>query len=131
MRASIQSKILLFFALILAISFAVAVVLSVTTQRSNLSNSVKQQLMTNTKLLDLIIRNTMLAGEADIMSSTLESIQSIDDFEEVNIYRIDGSVAFSDVETTENERSLVMRNSGFARALEELVPVSVQLTDRR
>ncbi len=131
MRVSVQAKLLLLISLMLTVSFAAAILLSISTQRSNLSRSVEEQLATNTKLLDLIIRNTMLAGEADIMASTLKSIQSLEEFEEVGICRIDGSIAFSDEASTGSERSLIMERSGFTQALNDATPVSVRLPKER
>jgi methyl-accepting chemotaxis protein len=127
MRISIRSKILILVFVVLAVSFSSAILLSIATQRNNLTDTIENQLATNTRLLDLVIRNTMLAGEASVMSSTLENIQSTEDFEEVVVYRIDGSVAFSDEMSSEAERSLVMQRPGFSDALENAEPASNQL----
>jgi methyl-accepting chemotaxis protein len=127
MRFSIRLKLLLFLVLLLVISFAVASVISVITQRSNLTLAIEDQLKADTRLLDLVIRNTMLAGEAQIMISTLQNIQATGDFEEVVVYRTDGSLAFSDVVSSENEKTLIMQRSGFAQALETAEPVTARV----
>lgn len=127
MRLSIRIKLLVFLIVLLALSFSVATLLSVITQRQNLTSTIEDQLVTDTRLLDLVIRNTMLAGEAQIMNTTLQNIQETEDFEEIAVYRTDGSVAFSDIVSTEAEKELVMQRSGFTQALESAEPVAVRL----
>ena len=127
-RFSIQFKLLFVITGLLVLAIVISVVISVVTQRRNLNRSVEDALLTNTKLLDLVLRNTMLAGEVSTMVNNLESFQEIEDFEEIKIFRSDGSVAFSEIEGSEAERQAILNNENFKKVLETEKPVSVQLT---
>ena len=126
-RYSIQAKLLTLTLSILLFSFFASIFLSVVMQRYSLRKSVNRQLVTTTSLLDLVIRNTMLAGEASIMRNTLSSIQSLEDFEALAIFRTDGSLAFSEGETTGQDRQIVLQNPHFQKALKTGSPASIQL----
>ena len=95
---SIRTQLLLITLGVLFASFAVAVTISLTSQRSNLTRSARGQILTSTKMIDAMLRSSMLAGDPSIMESTLEGLRDIEEFERIEIFSIDGNVAFSDDE---------------------------------
>jgi adenylate cyclase len=96
---SVRVKVisLIFFALLLIV--AASLVFSVNSQRSNLLSATGRTLLTNTEMLNRVIRNIMVKGEAPIAVDTMTSLAQIQEFSEIRIYRTDGSNAFSDYAT--------------------------------
>ena len=105
---SIRLKII--SVVILSLLLTILVILYVTTknQRDNLLLANEKTLTTSTAMLNVTIRNIMLNGEAPIAVRTVENLQTIQDIEEIEIYRTDGSRAFHDYMTLE----IVNRNLG-------------------
>ena len=126
-RISIQFKLFLILFIILVLSFVLTIAISVFNQNNVLSRAMESQLVTNTKLLDLVIRNIMLNGETSIMINTIRSLQNIGDFDEIRVYRIDGSIAFTDETTTAEEELLIRENVDFQTVLNTGKPVTVKL----
>ena len=130
-RVSIQLKFFLRIIFILAFSFTLTILFYVFTQRDSLTRAVEEELATNTQILDLIIRNVMLSGETSIMINSITSLQSVENFEEILIYRIDGSTAFSEEEGNPEEIDLIRENVHFQKALDTEDSVSAMLSDSR
>ena len=101
MKLSIQLKIVSVIVLVLLAGTATSVYVTVTNQRANLLEATERTLSVNTELLNLTIRNIMLSGEAPIAVRTMASLQTVEQFEEIAIYRTDGSVAFNNYTTVD------------------------------
>jgi adenylate cyclase len=96
---SIRVKIISLIFLVLLLIVAVSLYISVDNQRRNLLEATQRTLFTNTELLNRVIRNIMINGEAPIAVNTMSSLAEIPEFQEIRIYRVDGSNAFNDYAT--------------------------------
>lgn len=96
---SIRVKIVSLISLVLLLIMAVSLYVSVTTQRNNLLDATQSTLFTNTDMLNRVIRNIMINGEAPIAVDTMKSLSEIPQFQEIRIYRVDGTNAFNDYAT--------------------------------
>lgn len=101
MFSSIQAKIVTAIVLVLAISLGGATVLSLQNQRSNLLEARRQDVANNSSTLNTSVRNVMLAGEAPIAVNLLEDLSEAPGFDTLEVYRRDGTLAFSDFSTLE------------------------------
>lgn len=99
MLSSIQAKIVTAIVLVLALSLGGATVLSVRSQRTNLLDARRQELANNSATLNTSVRNVMLAGEAAIAVNLLEDLSAAPEFETLEVYRRNGTLAFSDYVT--------------------------------
>ena len=99
MAFSIRTKLLILMLGVLSLSFAIAVSVSLVSQRRNMTTSAQERLLTNTRMLDTMLRNTMLAGDPTILETTLDGLRELDAFETIDIYRVDGSVAFTNLDS--------------------------------
>ena len=141
MRFPIQLKIVSVIVLVLLAGTAASVYVTVSSQRANLLEAAERTLSVNTELLNISIRNIMLAGEAPIAVRTMAGLAALDQFEEIAIYRVDGSVAFNDYapvdfvnsyqdrvrfdRTPRVERAMI-ENPSFRAVLETNTPVQVE-----
>ena len=108
MLSTIQAKIVTAIVLVLVIGVSGATVFSIRTQRTNLLEAQQQELANNSNTLNISVRNVMLAGEAPVAVSLLQDLSEAPGFDALEIYRRDGSIAFSDLSTLEE----VNRNLG-------------------
>ena len=100
-KVSIRVKIISLIVLSLLVTILVILYVSTNNQRENLLLANEKTLTTSTAILNVTIKNIMLSGEAPIAVRTLEGLQKIQDIEELEIYRTDGSRAFHDYKTLE------------------------------
>jgi len=143
---SIRLKII--SVVVLSLILTIVVILYVTTknQRDNLLFAHEKTLTTSTAILNVTIRNIMLNGEAPIAVRTLKNLQTIQDIEELEIYRVDGNRAFHDYETldvvnrnlgksvfkkTERQEHKTFDNDHFRDVLDTSVPKRVELRNMR
>ncbi|HAK46537.1 MAG TPA: hypothetical protein DCO79_11550 [Spirochaeta sp.] len=96
---SIQVKVISVLLIILAVSVTFSIYFSVLNQRNNLLEASQQTLALNTQVLNHTIRNIMLSGEAPLANQTMGDLRQMEEFIEYEIYRRDGSLAFSNYET--------------------------------
>ncbi|MBI9101807.1 MAG: Hpt domain-containing protein [Spirochaetales bacterium] len=96
---SIQVKLISAILIILALSVFLSIYFTITNQKNNLLDASQQTLSMNTQVLNHTIRNIMLSGEAPLANRTMRDLREMDDFLEYDIYRRDGSLAFSNYET--------------------------------
>ena len=97
-------------------------------------------------MLNNVVRNIMLAGEAPIAQKTLDDLKRINRFEDLEIYRVDGSNAFNDNETidlvneyvgerwfepTDRSTFRTIDSEGFAMVLESNTPATIEWTEDR
>lgn len=100
-KVSIRVKIITVIVLSLLVTILVILYVSTSNQRENLLLANEKTLTTSTAMLNVTIKSLMLSGEAPLAVQTLEGLQKIQDIEELEIYRTDGSRAFHDYETLE------------------------------
>ena len=143
---SIRYKIIASIIAVLSVSIIASIVITTENQRRNLLDTATQTLTVNTDMLNQVIRNIMLSGEAPIATRTLNSIKELDSFEEVEIYRTSGEVAFSDYKTvdfvnefqdkvmfdyTDRSETMIADNEAFQMVLESNTPVVRELKDTK
>jgi signal transduction histidine kinase len=143
---SIQIKIVGIIVLVLLAGTAATLIVTVNNQRNDLLQSTERTLSLNTEILNTVIRNIMLSGEAPIATRTMDGLRQIEEFESVAIYRASGTAAFSDfatidfvnerlgkIEFKQTPRAAVSRidNPNFNRVAESHTPVTVRLFDSR
>ncbi len=66
---SVQFKIILAVAAIMIVGIAAAITVSTVNQRNNLINAARNTLAVNTEMLNVTVRNLMLAGEAQVAAA--------------------------------------------------------------
>ena len=96
---SIQTKVILTVMAVLAVSIAMLMFITLRNQRNNLLEQQFNNLVTNNTMLTAMIRNVMLDGEAPLAVGTLNDLKEIPEYEELEIYRRSGQIAFSDYST--------------------------------
>ncbi len=143
---SINVKVVSIIIAILGASVAVSILISVRNQRTNLLDETEKNLTVNSAILNNVVRNIMLSGEAPIARSTLRDLKNIQEFDDIEIYRTDGTNAFSDAETielvneyigedyftgTERAEKRTIDTEGFQRTLESNTPVAIESPDER
>ncbi|MFW5688096.1 MAG: ATP-binding protein [Spirochaetota bacterium] len=110
---SIQAKVVLVIILVLSVSVAASITITVTSQREAFLDETSRNLAATSSIINNVVRNTMIVGEAPITIQTIQDIQGIGDFQEITIYRRDGTTAFHD-ETTIREVNTILGREGFA-----------------
>ena len=138
---SINLKVVSMTIIILALAVALSIVITVRNQRASLLTETQTNLTITSNMLNRVIRNIMLSGEAPIAQRTLEDIKGIDEFTELEIYRVDGNSAFSDDETielvnefvearwfelTDRSEAKQISSDGFNTALSTNTPVAIE-----
>ncbi len=98
---SIQVKIISLITFILLLTIVIVLIFTVDNQTNNLFEVTERNLSTNTAMLNTVIRNIMLNGEAPIAVNTMNDLRELKEFEEITIYRIDGTNAFNDYSTVD------------------------------
>jgi class 3 adenylate cyclase len=96
---SIRTKVVLLIIASLLVTILAIAFISTNNQRGNLLAQNEKTLTTSTSMLNLTIRNLMLNGEAPIAVNTLSDLQKVQDLDDVEIFRVDGSRAFHDYAT--------------------------------
>ena len=145
-RRSIQFRIAFGLIFILILSVSLSIVLTTSNQRANLLDASQRTLAVNNEMLNATIRNIMLSGEAPIANKTIEDFRNISGFLEFELYRIDGTTAFSDFDTLEfvnqyqdkvmfdstprREESLI-NSAGFQTVLKNKTPVIIRNDELR
>ncbi|MBI9099084.1 MAG: Hpt domain-containing protein [Spirochaetaceae bacterium] len=139
---SIQYKIIAAIISVLTVSIITSIIITTENQKRNLIATATQTLAVNTDMLNQVIRNIMLSGEAPIATGTLKSIKGLEGFEEVEIYRTNGEVAFSDYKTvdfvngfqdkiifdyTERTEEMMVNNEAFQQVLNSNSPLVREL----
>ena len=95
---SIQTKTVTIISLIMLIAIIITVIFMVYNQRNNLLESKERNLSDSIANLNSVLYNIMINGQAPIAVNTLKSYQSNGSFQEIVIYRGDGTIAFNDYE---------------------------------
>lgn len=97
--SSIQFKVVSIIIIILLAAISTTLILTISDHKSELIQSTEQTLSVNTGILNSVIRNIMLTGEAPLAKQTMEELKSLPFLDEVDLYRVDGSRAFTDFNT--------------------------------
>lgn len=98
-RLSIQLKILSLIIITLIITMVLVLTLTIRNQQTSLLTANNRNLANNTEMLNNVIRNIMLSGEAPVAVGTMRDLKAMNAFTELSIYRTDGSNAFNDYST--------------------------------
>ncbi len=146
-RVSIQLKILAGIVAVLLLSVSLSIVISVANQRTALLDVSQRDVRITNEILNAVIRNIMLDGEAPLAVSTIEDLQQVPGVDQLQIYRRDGSVAFSDFETldfvnefqnfmmfdeTPRQEDVPVSQAAFQRSVNSSTPQVVEsIEDRR
>jgi hypothetical protein len=143
---SIRFKVVLTIILVLLVTVSISIFLTVTNQQSSLLSAMRNNLTVNNGILNNVIKNIMLSGEAPIANKTMSDLKTMPEFKEIEIYRIDGTVAFNDYSTVEavnNFQNMMMfeetprsdfkmiDDSNFQNVLESNTPQYVELLNSR
>lgn len=147
MKFSIQLKIVSVIVLVLLAGTAASVYITTDNQRRNLLESAERLLSVNTDILNITIRNLMIAGQAPIAKDTMAGLQTgVSQLEEIAIYRVDGSIAFNDYQTldfvnsyqedevfprTERVERVVLDSPQFQEVLATNSPVKVESVEKK
>lgn len=99
MKVSLQVKIVSLILVILLFSVSFSISFALNNQKDNLLDAAQQTLAVNTGVLKATITNIMLNGEAPLANRTMADLRNLSSFLEYEIYRTDGSLAFSDFDT--------------------------------
>ena len=141
---SIQFKIITAIIAVLLVSIVASIIITTENQKRNLLSTARSTLSVNTEMLNQVIRSIMLSGEAEIATKTLQSIKGLEEFEEVEIYRSNGFVAFSDYNTvdfvndfqnkvqfdyTDRSESMMIDNEAFQKVINSNTPFVRELTE--
>ena len=139
---SIRVKVISAIIAVLVLSVGVSIYITVTNQRSNLLEETRKNLTVTSEILNTVIRNIMLSGEAPIATGTMADIQGITEFTDIAIYRTDGTNAFHDnatidrvnaynkevmFEPTERAQLRIIDNKYFDEVLATHTPVDVEI----
>ncbi|MGL1892157.1 MAG: ATP-binding protein [Spirochaetaceae bacterium] len=141
---SIQIKVASLIILILTVSITSVLIFTTQNHKNELIKSTERTLSINTGILNTVIRNIMLSGEAPIATKTVQDLKTLPSLTEVSIYRIDGTTAFSDYETidkvnnyqdtimfskTNRIENMMANNSNFNEVLKSRTPKQNELIE--
>jgi len=143
---SIQAKVASVIILVLALSVAASIFITVSNQRETFLDETSRNLAATSSIINNVVRNTMIVGDAPVTIRTIQDIQGIGDFREITIYRRGGTNAFSDDATIEEVNAQLGRsgfelterlpretisNASFDRAVETSTPELVESLDEQ
>lgn len=143
---SIRYKVVITIILVLLVTISFSIFLTVANQQRSLLSAMRNNLTVNNGILNTVIRNIMLSGEAPIANKTMLELKVMPEFKEIEIYRTDGTVAFSDYSTVEAVNSFqdkimfsetprselkMIDNPDFQKVLESNTPRYVELLNSR
>jgi len=143
---SIRFKVVSTIILVLLATVSISIFLTVSNQQSSLLSAMRNNLTVNNGILNTVIKNIMLSGEAPIANKTMSDLKAMEEFEEIEIYRIDGTVAFNDYSTVESVNSFqdkimfietprselkMIDDPNFQKVLESNTPRYVELLNSR
>jgi hypothetical protein len=80
---TINLKVVSTIIVILTLAVAASIVITVRNQRANLLAETETNLTVTSNMLNRVVRNIMLSGEASIAQKTLEDLKNIDEFTEL------------------------------------------------
>lgn len=96
---SLQLKVIGLISLLMILVMATIIPVTIQRQKDDLLRAAKSTLSINTDMLNLVIKNLMLSGEAPIAVDTMRSLQQIGEFKAIELYRTSGARAFQDYNT--------------------------------
>ena len=105
-KSSIRGKIVTGIIVLLLISISISVFIAVSSQRNITLDTQRKNLVTSNDILNRVIKNLMLSGEAPIAVTTLDDLRSVPGFQELELYRRDGTIAFNDYATVEEVNAI-------------------------
>ena len=94
-------KLTLLFSLLLAIGITLLALFLLHRERADLLKAEEKRLSTAAELYASVLRNLMLSGDASLAPRITSSLKAASDFDEVDLYRTDGTPAFADYATVD------------------------------
>ena len=94
-------KVCFVSSLILAIGITLISAFLLSRERDALLKAEEKRLSTTAELYASVVRSLMLSGEVSIAPRITTSMKAIADFEEAELYRMDGTLAFTDFTTVD------------------------------
>jgi signal transduction histidine kinase/HAMP domain-containing protein len=104
-KGSIRGKIVAGIIVLLLISISISIFITVSSQKTIILDTQRKNLVTSNDILNRVIKNLMLSGEAPIAVRTLSDLRAVTGFQQLEIYRRDGSIAFNDYSTIDEVNS--------------------------
>ena len=104
---SINVKVVSVIILILAASVTVSLFITVRNQRANLLDETRRNVRISSDILNSVIRNLMVSGESTIAQETLMDLKAVEEYTDIEIYKTDGTNAYSDTKTIELVNSFI------------------------
>ena len=96
---SIQIKVISAIFIALLLTGLVVITFTYTSHRADLIATTNMDVDLNVQSLIITLRQLMLSGEAPILVQTMMSFKELKEYRAINIYRADGTSAFSDYKT--------------------------------
>lgn len=143
---TIQIKVVSVIIIVLICSITAISIFTINNSKSNLIKAATDTLSVNNEMLNKVIRNIMLSGEAPLARNTMASLKKIEEFKEIAIYRTDGTVAFHDYNTldsvnkfqdkiefvqTPRLKKQIIKNKYFNSVLESNTPKQVEIPEKQ
>ncbi len=101
LRGSLQAKILLLVLVLLGLGFGVSAFITIETERRTLIAQTTERASILASTIHKSIRNNMLEGRPDIARNLLEELKRQEGVKALQVFRADGSEAFTDLRTLE------------------------------
>lgn len=143
---SLQVKVVTLIILVLLISVTINLIITLNDHKNDLIKSNEKTLLINTNIINKVIQNLMLTGEAPLANKTMQDLENLPSLEEIVIYRTDGNRAFNDFTTldrvnmfqdmymfdkTDRIDNKIITNEYFQKVLKTNTPQINELPDSR
>lgn len=96
---TLSFRVLVIILVVLSIGIGATIVYYLRSQNNTIIESREEAIREESEVLYMAIRNNMLAGEAPIAVELFQSIRRADFVADIQLYRADGRLAFSDNDT--------------------------------
>ncbi|MBI3128339.1 MAG: HAMP domain-containing protein [Candidatus Tectomicrobia bacterium] len=101
LSASLQRKLLLLVLVLLGLGFGVSALITIETERRLLLAQTSERASIIASTIHKSIRSSMLGGRPDIARSLLDELKRTDGVKALQVFRNDGTEAFTDLRTLE------------------------------
>ncbi len=108
---TISFRVLVIILTVLSIGIGVTIIYYLSSQNTTIIESREEAIREESEVLYMAIRNNMLAGEAPIAVELFQSIRRADFVADIQLYRPDGNLAFSDNSTLDAVNGILGRKA--------------------
>ncbi|MEE9256784.1 MAG: hypothetical protein V3V56_06420, partial [bacterium] len=105
LRNSLQAKILILVIVLLGLGFGLSAVITIESERRLLMDQMTERAMLLASTIHKSIRSNMLEGRPDIARSLIKELKRLEGVKALQVFRLDGSEAFTDLRTLEKVSS--------------------------